>query len=385
MRKIDEMKNKLRTLTTETQNLLNDNKVEEAKAKMKEIKALKDAIDLQKELDEEMKDNVKNKVPERGKSKSTSKENANIIRAMIKKVTNRTLTEAENSLLIPQTSTSDDKGISYILPTDVSTRIRKKIRQYKSLTTVVGYMPTGALSGSFPVENFETVSELIDFTDGEDGKESDDISFKNVSYSLREKAAFIKLSNTLLKMTDEDLINYVVRVFAKKAVITENKMIVEALKKDKTVKLLENWTALKSSINVDLDPSMLYETCIVTNQDGFDFLDKQLDENGRPILQPNPADATKKMFNGYPIELFSNTMLKTVKGKAPIIYGNLKEGVNFVDLKGLISFATSSEAGFMSNTTIARLIEFIDVVQVDSSDKCYIYGSLPLVATTPAA
>jgi len=88
------------------------------------------------------------------------------------------------------------------------------------------------------------------------------------------------------------------------------------------------------------------------------------------------------IFKGYPVEVYSDTMLPsstattTVKAKAPIFYGNLVEAVKFIDLNGNIAFATSSEAGFMSNTTIARLIEFIDVQQVDSSDKCYIYGEL---------
>ena len=44
------------------------------------------------------------------------------------------------------------------------------------------------------------------------------VEFKNVSFSLKEKAAFIKLSNTLLKLTDNALIAYIVEVFAKKAV-----------------------------------------------------------------------------------------------------------------------------------------------------------------------
>ncbi len=82
------------------------------------------------------------------------------------------------------------------------------------------------------------------------------------------------------------------------------------------------------------------------------------------------------MFNGYTVHVYSNMMLPSTQSKAPIIYGNLSEAVKFVDLNGRIAFATSSEAGFMSNTTIARLIEFIDVVQCDASDKCYIYGEL---------
>ena len=71
------------------------------------------------------------------------------------------------------------------------------------------------------------------------------------------------------------------------------------------------------------------------------------------------------MFKGYPIVVYSNAMIPSASDKAPIFYGNLKEAVKLADLNGNIAFATSSEAGFMSNTTIARLIEFIDIIQVD--------------------
>lgn len=384
MKKIDEMKNKLANLKNEAQVLLDNNKIQDAKAKMEEIKELKEAISVQEVLDQEeieiMKAKAKN--ASTGLTQDATKENANAIRAMIKKVTGKQLTEAENALILPSTSNpTGEHGESYILPQDIRTLISKKIRQYKSLRDVLGYMPASALTGSFPVEDFETVTGLVDFTDGEEGTDDKEIKFKNIKYSLVEKAAFIKLSNTLLNLTDNALINYIVEVFSKKAVITENKMGIEALKKGKKAKDLADWKALKSSINKDLDPGVLFGTVIVTNQDGFDVLDSALDANGRPILETNPANPTQSKFKGYIVEQFSNSLLPSVENKAPIFYGNLAEGVKFVDLDGQVAFATSSEAGFMSNTTIARLIEFIDVVQCDSSDKCYCYGELPITTS----
>lgn len=136
---------------------------------------------------------------------------------MIKKVTGKQLTEAENSLLLPSpTGSEGTNGESYILPEDVSTLIHKKIRQYKSMREVLGYMPGSALTGSFPIEDFETLTGLVDFTDGTDGEDNTEVKFKNVKYSLKEKAAFIKLSNTLLNLTDNALIDYIVEVFLKK-------------------------------------------------------------------------------------------------------------------------------------------------------------------------
>lgn len=390
MKKSLEMKNKLEKLKNEAQTLLDNNKVEDAKSKMEEVKNLKSAIEVQESLEKEeeetleaqqIEDDYKN--ADTGLSKDKTKENASFIRAALKKVTGKSLTETENSLLLPTTSTpAGTNGESYILPQDIRTLITKKMRQYKSIRDVIGYMPVGALTGSFPTENFETVAGLVDFTDGTDGTDSEDIKFKNVQYALKEKAAFIKLSNTLLMLTDNSLIAYVVEIFSKKAVVTENKMGIEALKKNKTVKTLSDWKALKSSINKDLDPAVLFGCAIVTNQDGFDILDSALDNTGRPILQPNPANPTQMLFKGYPVVVYSDTMIPsdvattTTKAKAPIFYGNLQEAVKILDLNGQVAFATSTEAGFMSNTTIARLIEFIDVEQVDDSDKCYVYAEM---------
>lgn len=101
--------------------------------------------------------------------KDKTKENANVIRAIIKKCIGKQLTEVENSLLIPtQTNPNGTNGEGYILPQDIRTQIEEKKREYKSLRTIVGSIETTALTGSFPVEDFDTLTELIDFTDGTD-------------------------------------------------------------------------------------------------------------------------------------------------------------------------------------------------------------------------
>lgn len=378
---------KLACLRRELEQLRNEAKIliankatlEEIKNKRQEIELKKQEIEIEEEIENSLKDPEKALSPKKDPIKDKIKENANVIRAIIKKCIGRPLTEIENSLLVPTASNPNGtNGEGYILPQDIRRKIEEKKREYKSLRTVVGYMETTALTGSFPIEDFETLSELIDFTDGTDlADNGNEIRFANVKFSLKEKGALIKLSNTLLAMTDNNLVAYIVEIFAKKAVLTENKMILAALQANKIVKDLSGYKALKSSINKDLDPAVYTNMSIVTNQDGFDFLDSQLDTTGRPILQPNPVNSTEKLFAGYPITVFSNTMVQTTGGKAPIFYGSLTDGVKVVD-NGVLAFATSSDAGFTSNTTLARVIEFIDVVQADKSDKCYCYGEFSI-------
>ena len=379
MTKIEEMQNKLSQLITKMQDHIDKDELDKANAVKGEIQSLQDKITAQLFIDESMQNGFKTKTaPENAQTK----QNASYIRACLKKFGNKPVTDVENSLLLPtSTYVNGANGEGYILPQDIQTQINRKIREYRSFRDVLGYIKTTALKGAFPVENLDSLAGLVDFADGTDGTVSNDISFTQVTFSLAEKGAFVKLSNTLLALTDNDLVAYIVEVFAKKAVITENAMAKAALQSNKTVKTLANWKQLKSSINKDLDPAAYFNTVIVTNQDGFDYLDSQLDENGRPVMQPDISQPTQKRFMGYPVIVFSNAQLAssaattTSPGYAPIYYGLLSEGCKFVDA-GLTSFATSTEAGFMSNTTVARLIEFVTVVQCDSSDKCYCYGQL---------
>lgn len=385
MTKIEEMQAKLATLIETMQAHINDDKLDEAEKTKGEIQSMQNKINAQLFVDGIDLDSTKDKVPALVQTENNG-ESANFIRACIKKFSNKALNERENALLLPTTSAPNGTyGEGYILPQDIQTQIRKKVREYKSMRDVLGYIKTTALKGSFPVENLDSLTGLVDFTDGTDGTEATDISFTQISFSLAEKAAFIKLSNTLLTLTDNDLVNYIVEVFAKKAVITENALAIATLKTSKTVKTLADWKALKSSINKDLDPASTYGAKIVTNQDGFDMLDSALDTNGRPILTTDPTNPSIRRFVGIPVEVFSNALIPSsaatasVAGYAPIFYGNLTEGAKFVDM-GTTAFATSTEAGFMSNVTVARLIEYVTTVQCDSSDKCYIYGQVQVEA-----
>lgn len=382
MSKIEEMQAKLAVIINTAQDYLDKDDLENADKMQKQAQELADKIEKQKALD---KLSASIEVPqasqaaEGAKDTTKTKESASFIRAALKKLSGTKLTEAEDALLLPSvTYPNGEHGEGYILPQDIRTKIKEKLRQFRSLREVCGYLKTTALTGSYPSDNDETEG-LIDFTDGTDGTYVTDPAFTPVSWSLKEKGAFIKISNTLLSLTDNDLINYIVKRFAKKAVITENAMAKAKLEANKTAKTLSGWEALKESINVDLDPDALYNTKIVTNQDGFNALDKAIDLNGRAVLQPDPTQPTKRLFMGYPVEVYSNAMLPSdsTNNVAPIYYGNIEEGVQFVDLDN-ISFASSKEAGFMSNTTICRLIEWVDVTQPDASDKCYCFGKLAL-------
>jgi len=384
MKKSVEMKTEFEELRNSAKELLEAGKTEEAEKEIEKLRDLKNRIKLMEELETEEKDSLRIKA-ENTPEITDNISSAAAIRTMIKKMTGKVLTDHENALLLPtSTNVNGENGEGYILPQDIRTTIIKKMREYKSVRNIIGETRVGGLTGSVPIEGFETLTELVDFADGTNGKFISEIKFKNIAFALKEKAAFMQLSNTLINLSDTDLISYVADIFAKKAVITENRIAFDVLKTGKTIKNLADWRALKSSINVDLDPISLYRTVIVTNQDGWDALDSAVDGQGRPVLQPDPTNPARKFLGGYPVEVFSSVLLPTGSSGIPFFYGDLNAAAKICDL-GKTAFATSSEAGFMSNTTVARIIEFIDVIQCDDSDRCYIYAEMAAPAAASPA
>lgn len=390
MSKIEEMQAKLNALIQTAQNFLDADELDKAEEIKSQADKLADKIETQKKLDQLSSQLKKTDEDDTAILNINTGKSANFIRACLKKFGGKSLTQAEDALLMPSTSNPDgENGEAYILPQDISTKIETLKRQYRSMREVCGKRTTTAMSGSYPVENLDSVTGLIDFSDGTDAEESGDAKFSKVTFSLHEYGKLMRLSNTLIALSDNDLINYIVELYAKAACITENEKAIETITKNKTVKTLDDWISLNSSINTDLDPAALYGTVIVTNQDGFNYLDNVTDQNCKPLMQPDITQPARKLFKGYPVYVFGNRMLPSTKptaskaGYAPIYYGDLDTGVKFVDLN-LKSFATSKEAGFKQNTTYARLIEYFDVIQNDPSDECYCVGQLKVAEKTGA-
>lgn len=366
-------------LINEAQNLFDEDKVEEAKAKLNQLKKVRASIDgLEALIEEESATgSVIPAIPAVSPASDTSK-SAMFVRACIKKFTKKTLSEAENALLLPTADTPvGDNGESYILPKDIHTRILKKIRSFKSIRNDIGYLMVGALSGTIPTDDIDGLQELADFTDGTELKDDNDIKITGINYTLVEKAGFIPLSNTLLALSDEDLLEYVIGYFARRAVLTENNMAFKAMAKDKAAKAISTHTDIAGSIIENIDPAFEDTTVIIVNQSGFKWMDTQHYPDGKKVLKKDPVTG-KWMFGEYEVSKYPNRMLKnTAEGKSPVFYGALSEGVKLLDL-GKVSFAASAEAGFKINATLARVIEFVDVQQFDGSDACYCYGEINL-------
>lgn len=301
--------------------------------------------------------------------------------AVAKMVNKQALTDDEKALIVNGTD-----GENNLLPQDIKLAINELRRQYKSAKSIVTVETTSALTGSVNYED-SAPAGLTELTDGADIAVETNPKFKAIKFTIRQFAKLIPVSRLLAGAEKAGLMGYINRWFLKNAILTENAQIFATLKKGKTAKAIKGWEALKKSINNDLDPDALFGAVIVTNQTGFGILDEEKDANGRPILQPNPANPTQKLFQGLPVEVFADRLLPLVDDKAPIIYGNTKAGCTFVEYSAL-EFATSEHFYFGKNQNCIRVIEGFDVMATDNADVTYIYGTFeptpePVTPTEP--
>ena len=343
-----------------------ENKIEEAHAKLAEVKEIENKIKLEIELEEAMK--IENIKEEKGGVKVENKvfNGADILRAGIKNAVGHKLSEREKEIVKVENIT----GGTLIMPKEVVTRIEELKREIKSFETVVGAKRVTTLEGSFVVDATET-QELDVLVDGVDISESDDLNFKSVTFKLEQRGALIPLSNTVLKFSDNDLVNFVARLFVKRYIKTVNAKAVALLKKDKVAIAMTGAKDLNKALLTKVDPALVGESVVVTNQDGLVKLVEQEGANGVSYIQPDMTKAPIPVINGCPIVTFSNAQLPTVAGKAPIFAGALAEAIEVVS-NGAMEFKVGED--FRKNVTLCRAICYMDVIKKDAD--AYFVGEL---------
>ena len=339
-----------------------------------------DKIDeLQKEFDLEARREKAGKagVPADGEgipgaSGEGKEKKASGIAAIVKLLSKKPMTEAEKALISGEDAAS---GENYLVPEDVALEINELRKSYVSARELVTVEPTTALTGSVNYESGE-VTDLVEFADGDDLADVEDPKFIRKNFTIRWFGGLIPISRILAGAEKAGLMGYLNRWFVRKAVRTENKDIFAKLKagyNGGVPKAVAGWEALKKSINKDLDPACKIDGVIATNQSGWACLDEEKDSDGRPVLQPNPANPTEKLFQGLPVKVYADAELPNIDDTHfPMFYGNTKAGCTMKVYQAL-EFTVSEHFLFGKNQNCMRVIEGFDTMNTDT--EAYIYGS----------
>lgn len=370
-----ELLNKINAKKAEIKALVADGKIEDATSAKEELKDLQKSFDILADLDDD--DTQKAQQQAQQGTAQTAAGEKNGLAKQVKAFTNaikaawkKTDISPEDKEILNAMSEGSDEDGGLTVPKDIKTKIKELRRSEDALETLVNVEHVTTNSGSRVIEReadqtpFDNVDEAAEFPDVSTPQ------FENVDYKIKKKGGILKVTQELLSDTAENIMNYLKKWIAKKAKATRNFMIIAKIKEickglEVTITGLDS---LKDIFNVMLDPAIALGAVVVTNQSGFNFLDKLKDEKGNYILQKDPTQPTKRLLFGvYPVKVLSNKTLQNIDGKAPIICGDLKEAITIFDRETLTIDISNLAAGMWErDQTGIKVRERLDIQTVDA-------------------
>lgn len=380
---LKKMLDSINTLKAEVRNLANEGKIEEAKAKKEELKALNDKFNLIYDLEEEKKEEKKEEIKNKAK-KITNKDEVNaFVNAIKAKLTDSSVSASDKQILNQMSGgTPADGGLT--VPQDMQTTVKDLRRSQDALENLVHVEPVSTLSGSRVIEvnadqvPFDNVDEAADFP------EVATPQFRKVPYEVKKKGGILKVTRELVQDSAENIQAYLNNWISKKAKATRNFMILKQLDtmtsgKEVAMKGLED---LKTILNTNLDPAIALTSSILTNQDGFNWLDTLKDNEGKYILQADVTDKTKTLlFGKYPVIVVSNKVLATANNNIPFYIGDFKEAVTIFDRETLsIEMNTQGDSLWNKDLTGIKVRERLDIQTID--DEAVVKGQVTVAAKT---
>jgi HK97 family phage major capsid protein len=389
-KRLRELLQALETEKAKVRSLLAEDKVLEAEKAMEEVRSLQKQVALQQELEALEETDLRDATPVNMANQTAAQLEEEYKRIFLKGLRRQRITADDHSIIEEYKNvmheggvTADpDGGTGIIVPEDVQTRINKLMRTLNDLSRHIRIEKVNTLSGSRVLEKDEDMVPFAVVDEYGEIEEIDNPKFTPVSYQLIKRAGFLPLTNELLKDTDQNILAYVTNWIAKKHVVTKNSLIISILN-SLSKKGLKDIKAIKKVLNVDLDPAISLSSTIITNQDGFHWLDEQDDENGRPLLQEGITRPGKKLFKGRPIVVVSNRTLPstgTSTVKAPFIVGNFKE-LMVLFTRGVYELASTNIGGdaWRRDSTELRTIVRDDCVKWDT--EAAVFGQLTISTT----
>lgn len=282
------------------------------------------------------------------------------------------------NLVTSGTTGTGNAGLT--IPEDIQLQIRTLTRSFASLESLVNVENVTTSHGSRVYEKLADITPLKDLDD-ESALigDNDDPELTVVKYLIHRYAGITTVTNTLLKDTVDNIIQWLVNWAAKKDVVTRNAKILEVMGKAPKKPTISKFDDIKDLENNTLDPAIESTSSFITNQSGYNILSKLKDANGRYLMQPDVTSPDKYVIDGKPVTRIADKWLPDVSGSHPLYFGDLKQGITLFDRQQMQIDTTNVGAGsFEHDTTKLRFIDRFDVQLID--DGAFAAASFKTVA-----
>lgn len=370
-RLLDSIKNKKQ----EVKDLCKASKIEDAAKAKEELKNLQAQFDLLYDLESDKVDDMEHKAAT-GTAKKIADKAKNITGAFVNAIKaavgKKQLSEEDKEILNSMNEGTDEDG-GLTVPKDIKTAVKELRRSEDALETLVNVETVSTLSGSRVIERYADQTPFDNVDEAAEFPEISTPQFEKIEYKVKKKGGILKVTQELLSDTSENIIAYLKKWIAKKAKATRNALIIKKIRditKDAEI-AVEGLDDLKKIFNILLDPAIELSSGVVTNQDGYNWLDTLKDKDGKYILQPDPTKPMNTLlFGKYPVKKVGNKTMPSVaiEGgyKIPIVCGDLKEAITLFD-REILTIDISNVAGELwgKDQTGIKVRERLDIQSVD--------------------
>ncbi len=372
---LKKMLDSIKAKKQEVRDLCKAGRIEDAAKAKDELKDLQAQFDLLYDLEQDKLDDMQQQAAT-GTAKKVVDQTKKIMGAFVNAIraaVGKGDLSADDKEILNGINEGMDEDGGLTVPQDIRTAVKELRRSDDALEPLVNVERVTTLSGSRVIEQhadqtpFDNVDEAAEFP------EVSTPQFSKIDYKVKKKGGILKVTQELLSDSAENIIRYLKRWIAKKAKATRNFMIVAKIREitkgsEVTVEGLDD---LKKIFNILLDPAIAISAGVVTNQDGYNWLDTLKDKDGKYVLQPDPTRPTGTLlFGKYPVKKVSNKTLRSVAAeggyKVPIVCGDLKEAITIFDRETL-TIDISNSAGDLWGTdqTGIKVRERLDIKGVD--------------------
>lgn len=371
-RDMKNVKAEITALITKARVFLEEGDVEKAKKIADEAEELKKSYDLESQLLNLAKQSVPDKSTEPAKKSEEPTEVQKFCDAIRAGKITKDMSEG----------TPADGG--YTVPKDIRTRVETLRDSKFSLRQLVRVENVKRYEG---IRSFKKRASQTGFTKvGEKGKigKKDTPKFSIIEYKIEKYGDYFPVTDEVLEDTDQDLVGILAEWIADVSRVTDNIGVLAAIA-TQTVTDFKDIDGIKKCLNVTLGSAFRPTSKIITNDDGFDYLDHLKDTDGRYLLQPSIANQSEYKLFGVPVVVIPNADMPsdttTTSGKTiiPFIIGDLREGIIYFDRKQLsiVSSTTASTTDFNAfeqDMTLFRAIQRFDIKVRD--DKAFVNGTI---------
>lgn len=352
MKKRAELLQKVNALRKSVVDFLNKNDFEGAKKASNELDA------VMNELEKLPAENTM----EKGVAKMDKKQVLKAVNSYLHKGW-KGMSDDERAMLKPvnatdtpgQVETVANRG-GVLVPVEVADFVaRMDTGVYRLRTRVFDY-PANSLSGKIPLVNNPT-SGLVQMFDElpNGGIPKGQITFGAVNWQVKDYGLIVPVSNDLMTDATSDVMSVIGEQFYRAQVITENAMILAAIDGNGDATAVTSWKDILKELN-GTDPIGAVDKVVITNTDGYNYLDTLTDDEGRPILTQALVDNPRRIFRGYEVIQLPNASLATTDSKIPFYVGSLRDGVVFIERKGLeLAYNPFSDSAYSKNATDIRV------------------------------